>query len=80
MTPEQQAHLNEMQVAFIKLSTEKYKKGQAQHGGKMWEKSGMLQEAKQEVIDLWHYLCTLERQINEIKLSTSRSGQNQTEE
>ena len=67
LTPDREAHLKEMQDAFIKMSREKYEKGQLEHGGKMWEKPGMLEYAKEEVIDLWHYLMTQERQIRELK-------------
>jgi hypothetical protein len=73
LDPDKQAHLKSMQDAFLALSTTKYVNGQIEHGGKMWEKSGMLENAKEEVIDLWHYLCTLEQQINELKGGVDKS-------
>lgn len=67
LSPDRQAHLNEMQDAFLKLSTKKYEAGQIEHGGKMWEKPGMLDHLEEELVDAWHYIRTLRRQINEAK-------------
>lgn len=67
MTPDREAHLQRMQEKFIALSRSKYEAGQIEHGGKMWEKSGMIEHAKEEIIDLWHYITTLEEQITELK-------------
>jgi hypothetical protein len=62
-----------MQDRFLVQSRQKYEAGQIEHGGKMWEKPGMLDHAKEEVIDLWHYLCTLEDQIASIKEGVDNS-------
>lgn len=67
MTPDREAHLQRMQDKFLAQSRQKYEAGQIEHGGLMWEKPGMLEHAKEEVIDLWHYLCTLEEQIAQLK-------------
>ncbi len=84
MTPDREEHLKEMQDEFIRMSRIKYENGQREHGGKMWEKPGMLAYAKEEVIDLWHYLMTQERQIKELKarleIVDNSSLQNQQEE
>jgi len=67
MNPEKEAHLKEMQDAFLSLSRKKYEKGQIEHGGNMWEKSGMLENLEEELVDAWHYLQTLKRHIREAK-------------
>jgi hypothetical protein len=45
----------------------KYDKGAIEHGGRIWEKPGMLEEAINEAIDLVVYLFTLRDQINALK-------------
>jgi hypothetical protein len=85
MEPEKEAHLKSMQDKFLAQSRQKYEAGQIEHGGRMWEKPGMLANAKEEVIDLWHYLCTLEDQIANVhkkydELSTDDSLQDQGKE
>lgn len=70
---DKEAHLKRMQDKFVAQSRFKYEAGQIEHGGKMWEKPGMLDHAKEEVIDLWHYLCTLEEQIADLKGSVDNS-------
>mgnify|MGYP003293462120 CR=1 FL=1 len=73
MTPDREAHLKSMQDKFLQQSRAKYEAGQIEHGGLMWTKPGMLDHAKEEVIDLWHYLCTLEQQIAELKDSVIKN-------
>lgn len=68
MTPDREAHLQRMQNKFISLSRTKYENGQIEHGGKMWEKPGMIEHAKEEIVDLWHYITTLEEQIAALKI------------
>jgi hypothetical protein len=67
MTPEQEQNLAESNSAFLKLSDEKYRAGQAEHGSNLWEVPRLLVEAKKEVVDMWHYLHNLEIQINKVK-------------
>jgi hypothetical protein len=62
MKKPQQAHLNRIRKQFDGLVTRKYKKGQREHGGDMWLKKGMLDEAINEVVDLVVYLLTLKEQ------------------
>jgi len=65
LTGAQQDHLAGAIYAFSTAMRNKYAAGQAQHGGDMWLKSGMLKEAQAEVIDQWTYLFTLEQQLRE---------------
>jgi hypothetical protein len=66
MTPEQEQNLAESNSAFVKLSDEKYRAGQKEHGSNLWEVPGLLDEAMKEVIDQWHYLFNLKKQINQL--------------
>lgn len=66
MKPEQEANLAEANEAFLKLSDEKYRAGQAEHQGNLWEVPGLLDEAMKEVVDQWHYLFNLKKQIKKL--------------
>jgi hypothetical protein len=49
--------------------TNKYMKGQKEHSGNLWE-MGLKQvvgNAKEEVLDMWSYLMTIEKVIDEIE-------------
>lgn len=63
LTQEQEEHLTGLTTRFATHVTRKYLKGAQEHGGNLWEKDGLLQEAKDEVVDLWVYLDTLEQQL-----------------
>jgi len=63
MTPEHYEHLDDLLAELEERVTEKYENGQNEHGGKLWKKSGLLDEAINEVIDLAIYLITLKQQM-----------------
>jgi len=63
MTPEHYEHLDDILAELEELVTEKYENGQNEHGGKLWKKPGLLDEAINEVIDLAVYLLTLKHQM-----------------
>ena len=63
MTSEKKEHLKQCVRRVSRLQIDKYVKGQKEHGGKMWLKTGMLQAALEEVADLANYLPTVELQI-----------------
>jgi hypothetical protein len=63
LTDAQQAHIDRIVAEFDQQVRAKYAAGQREHGGNIWQKPGMLQHAKEEVLDLWVYLCTLEQQM-----------------
>ena len=71
MTPEQEAHLARVLSRVNSGISEKYRAGQAEHGGNLWDKSGLLEEALKEAIDQVIYLTTLIEQrdaINRVPL------------
>ena len=59
-------HLREVREAFWLDLDRKYRAGQLEHGGRMWEKSGMLNHAIDEVVDLVVYLYTLRAQLERL--------------
>lgn len=62
MTSEQRAHLARILDTFTKDASAKYEAGQTEHGGNLWEKPGMLEQAIAEAIDMVIYLYTLKEQ------------------
>lgn len=62
MTSDQCAHLNRILSQFTRDASEKYTAGQREHGGNLWEKPGMLDQAILEAIDQVIYLYTLKEQ------------------
>ncbi len=52
-------HIKQIGQEFYKLMSEKYRKGAKEHGGRLWQKTNMLEEAINESIDLIVYLLTL---------------------
>lgn len=63
MTPEQEKHLDDIKYYFVKDVDAKYRHGQREHGGNIWLKAGMIDNAIEEVIDLAVYLYTLRDQM-----------------
>jgi hypothetical protein len=62
---EHQKHLDKILSSFNNMATIKYKAGQTEHGGRLWTKSGMLDQALDEIIDLYIYMITLKQQMEE---------------
>lgn len=66
MTEEQEQHLLDIKSQFFMLVDKKYRKGQAEHGGNLFDLSPLqlLDNAIDEAIDQVVYLLTLRKQIN----------------
>lgn len=60
-----QEHIDSITANFKELATSKYFKGAKEHGGNLWEKSGLIDEAISEAIDQVIYLITLKSQLND---------------
>ncbi len=58
MTPDQEAHLARIKSEVMADLDAKYRGGEAEHGGNLWEKPGMLERAYEEALDLCIYLRT----------------------
>jgi len=65
MKEQQEQHLANIKEDFYRLVSEKYKKGQEQHGGDLWLKKGLIDMAIDEAIDQVVYLFTLKGQIED---------------
>lgn len=62
MTPQQEAHLQQVKEMFSLAVDLKYRNGEKEHGGNLWEKGDLLDNAIDEAIDLFVYLITLKTQ------------------
>ncbi len=65
MDEQKKIHLKNCVKRVSKLQISKYVKGQQEHKGQMWKKTGMLNAALEEVADLANYLPTVEYQIGQ---------------
>jgi hypothetical protein len=65
MKTSQTRHLNRIKREFNDLITEKYIKGQKEHGGNLWEHppEWYVDQAIDEVLDLTAYLFTLKENL-----------------
>ena len=63
MDPQSEDHLQRIQGSALKLINDKYRKGAAEHGGHLWEKENLIDEAINEAIDQVVYLLTLKEQM-----------------
>ena len=75
MTVEHERHLHYIKERISPLITAKYRKGQAQHGGRLWEDRNVFSDALEEVGDLVSYIITLEQ-----KLESARAALNSAHE
>lgn len=72
MSADHEAHLRRIQTRLAADIDAKYRAGQAEHGGRIWEKPGMLEHAYAEVLDLAVYLLTLMEQRDSGRTITGR--------
>lgn len=63
LTQEQEAHLSEICFEVEDLIETKYTAGASEHGGNLWEKEGLIDEAIAEAIDQVVYLLTIKKQL-----------------
>lgn len=65
MTTEQRLHAENLAKQFTELMLAKYEKGQAEHGGNLWEsdKQTLIYNAIDEAIDQVVYLLTLREKL-----------------
>lgn len=65
MTPAQELHLQEIITTACRRLEAKYRRGQEEHGGDLWDRP-VLNDATDEVIDLLTYLHTARSQRDDI--------------
>lgn len=75
MTKEHEDHLNTIIKTFNEIVIPKYTRGHEEHGGKLWEKEGLIDEAIMEAVDMVVYLVTLKQQLNSSSQYTSGEDQ-----
>lgn len=65
MTKEQEEHLQNIKDDFVRMVDRKYRKGQKEHGGDLFDKSTseLIDMAIDEAIDQVVYLLTLRDQV-----------------
>lgn len=66
MRPSCERHLQRIRERTNDLLAEKYRKGQAEHGGFLWRRR-IMPEVMAETLDLVCYVMTLEEHIEEVK-------------
>jgi hypothetical protein len=62
MDHEHEAHLRRVKHQILELIDTKYRGGQAEHGGKLWLKPGIIQNIIEEIVDLVVYILTFREQ------------------
>ena len=73
MTDAQEQHLEDVEDRFCLRLDDKYRAGQAEHGGNVWAKPGMLRQIQNEQTDQVVYLDVLEHQLRNV-LAHLRAG------
>jgi hypothetical protein len=67
MNDKQIKHKDLIKAQFSERVERKYVRGALEHGGNLWDKPGMLDNALNEVTDLVTYIFTLAQQLKQIK-------------
>ena len=80
MTNEQEAHLLKIKQSFDILVDSKYRTGQREHGGNLWDKkiNTLIADVLFEAIDLFVYVLTLRDSIshlhNELEIAAQKAS------
>ena len=76
MTMGQELHLERVKERGVALLDAKYRAGQREHGGNLWQKP-MVQNIMEESLDLLVYTLTLEQQMEDMRgiCSAGESGE-----
>jgi hypothetical protein len=67
MTKEQEEHLEEIQRGVGARLDQKYRVGQAEHGGDLWERFPLVEDLIDESIDQVTYALTLKSQLDRVR-------------
>lgn len=66
MTPDQHAHLDKITEDFTSALRTKYIRGQAEHGGNLWDR-GCVNELGDEIVDLVTYYHCIKYNLAQIQ-------------
>ena len=78
MTPEQEADLKNIQTQITTRLAAKYRRGQKEHGGNLWERPA-LPDMADEVTDFNTYFITLETQLRQMHETTQKIREHVTQ-
>lgn len=67
MTEQQEQDLKEIKSTFVEAVDKKYRDGQRQHGGNLWDRDPV-PEMQAEIVDLFTYYKTLRDRENKVRL------------
>jgi len=67
MTLAQEDHLAEIQRTIAKRVNDKYRAGQEEHGGDLWERVPLVEDLIEEALDQMTYALTLKSQLGRAK-------------
>ena len=76
MTQEQELHLQQIKDFVCEQIDKKYRKGVEEHGGNLWEKTGMVDKAFEEIIDIFTYLFVTKNQVSEGRIDLLQGPDN----
>lgn len=65
MTPEQEKHLEDIKQEICRRIDAKYRRGQKEHGGNLWERA-VFPDMADEVTDFNTYFVTLQTQLRQM--------------
>lgn len=68
MEAREEKQLTKILNEYLNRAWDKYEKGVEKHGGKLWLKEDLIDQAIDENIDQMFYLLTLRQQLKGIKL------------
>lgn len=66
MTEAQERHLEGIKENLLVALDRKYRRGQAEHGGHLRQKGGMVPQLADEIVDAVVYLDTLKDQLSDV--------------
>lgn len=75
MTYEQEKHLSDIIVRFSRETDAKYRKGQAEHGGNLVKKPGIVKMLREEALDTVTYTDVLREQLGTVAAVLGRAVQ-----
>lgn len=67
MTDAQEQDLKEIKLTFAEAVEKKYRAGQKEHGGNLWDRDPV-PEMQSEIVDLFTYYKTLRDRENKVRL------------
>ena len=67
MTEQQEEHLKGLQTTLREKFDIKYRNGQAEHGGNLWERTPLIDDLLEEALDFSAYTVTLKQQLQRVE-------------